>query len=77
MKICLWRLGHLDKENIRNSIIPSNAQIEKLKNLIFENKDNGVMNIIWGPDLNLEIIEVDENDITHYVAEPNGRITKV
>lgn len=77
MKICLWRLGHLDKENVMNSIIPSRDQIERLKNLINNNKDNGVLNIIWGPDISLEVMEVNEVDINHYIAEPSGRITKV
>jgi hypothetical protein len=58
-KILMWRLGHLDKDNPTKSLIPSAAAIEKLINILKQDK-SGRIHIVWGPDLDVTV--VNSND---------------
>jgi hypothetical protein len=53
--IRLWRLGYIDRNNPCNSVIPSADAIQKLKDLIKCNTSGGILDIIWGPDITLDV----------------------
>jgi hypothetical protein len=53
--IRLWRLGYIDRKNPCNSVIPSADAIQKLKDLIKNNTSGGILDIIWGPDISLDV----------------------
>lgn len=46
--IRLWNLGHLDGPN---SILPTKASIDRLRNILAQNVGGGTMDIVWGPEL--------------------------
>ena len=50
----LWRVGYIDQTNSANSLIPSRAMLEKVRDLIKNNVAGGVLDIIWGPDLDFK-----------------------
>jgi hypothetical protein len=52
--IRLWRLG-----NIEAKIVPSPAAISKLAEMLLHNVGGGVMDLIWGPELDLTETSTD------------------
>lgn len=52
--IRLWRLGFLDPTNINNSYIPSPEALGKVRDLIHNNVSGGVLDLIWGPELDFK-----------------------
>ncbi len=46
--IRVWKLG-----NIENKIMPTGAAINKLAEMLMNNVGGGVMDLVWGPDLEL------------------------
>ena len=66
--IRLWKLGHINHENLSNSIIPTKDMIEKLRQILTEEVKGGVLDIVWGPDIELEIFQYpDEEDVIDIV----------
>ena len=64
-KVRIWKLGILDGVN---SIIPTRAAVVKLRELVKQLPEDGIGNIVWGPEL--EVIELGDNyDIDNYVVE--------
>lgn len=45
----LWRLGSLE-----HNVVPSSAQLTKLRNIISQNVAGGTMDFVWGPDLDFK-----------------------
>ena len=70
--IRLWRLGYIDKNNPSNSILPTAASLKKLKELIDNGTEGGIFDIIWGPDLSLDIITHPDSDDVVDVIELLG-----
>lgn len=56
--IRLWKLGSLE-----HKIIPSQEAIDKLRSILDGIGDGG-FDIIWGPDLELEVYEEKDADNT-------------
>lgn len=54
-QIRLWKLGSLEK-----CIFPTREGVEKLISLINTEEPDKNLDIIWGPDLQLEIYEVEK-----------------
>lgn len=52
--IRLWRLGYIDPKNINNSYIPSAATLQKVRDLIHNNVSGGVLDMVWGPELDFK-----------------------
>lgn len=50
----LWRVGYIDQTNILNSIIPEPYMLEQIRNMIRTNASGGVLDIVWGPDLDFK-----------------------
>ena len=48
--IRLWNIGHLDGVN---SILPTKATTNKLRNILANNVAGGVMDLVWGPELKM------------------------
>jgi len=48
-QIRIWRLGDLDK-----GILPTDAAIQKLADILLSNPGGGAFDLIWGPELNFE-----------------------
>ena len=48
-QIRVWRLGDLDK-----GILPTDAAIQKLADILLSNPGGGAFDLIWGPELNFE-----------------------
>ena len=52
--IRIWKLGDLDKQ-----ILPGKAQIQKLRDTLLHNVSGGTMDLIWGPDIQLQETSTD------------------
>ncbi len=64
-KIRIWKLGVIDGPN---SILPTRQAIERLRDIVAEIPEEGIHNIIWGPELN--VIELgNDTEIENYVVE--------
>lgn len=50
----LWKIGYIDQTNVLNSIIPSADMLTKFSNLLKQNLAGGVLDIVWGPDLDFK-----------------------
>lgn len=50
----LWRVGYIDQTNILNSIIPEPHMLEQVRNMIKANVSGGVLDIVWGPELDFK-----------------------
>ena len=48
-QIRIWRLGDLDK-----GILPTDAAIQKLADILLSNPGGGAFDLIWGPELTFE-----------------------
>lgn len=63
----LWKIGYLDTNNILNSIIPSPDMLTKFSNLLRNNIAGGVLDIVWGPDLDFK----ESSSTTHQFLFPD------
>ena len=52
--IRLWKLGFIDTKNPAMSVIPSKAAYQKLRDTLENNVMGGVIDIIWGPELDFK-----------------------
>src|SRR5690606_1122349 len=52
--IRLWRVGIIDTTNPAASILPTRTAINKLKNLLHNRATGGVLDLIWGPELDVK-----------------------
>lgn len=52
--IRLWRLGYIDTNNALNSIIPTKAMLNKVKEIVVNNISGGVLDLFWGPELDFK-----------------------
>ena len=56
----LWKIGYIDKNNIHNSYIPSKEVLEKVSEILKQQPNHtNTLDFIWGPDINLEVIEYE------------------
>ena len=67
MKIRLWKLG-----NAENKIYPTKEAIKKLSEMLMESSNSEIMDLIWGPDITVQEIEVKEDDINLLLAAESG-----
>lgn len=70
MKIRVWKLG-----SIEHNILPNAAAIDKFKNTLQETINNGGGDIIWGPDISVEMFELDQ-DVKNYILK-DGKLELV
>lgn len=49
--IRLWTMGIIDPANPSNSLIPTRAAFNKLKQILANNTGGGTMDLVWGPEL--------------------------
>lgn len=68
----LWKLGYIDKENPCNSLLPTAESLKKLKDLINSNTSGGILDIIWGPDISLDVFVHPDGDNIVDVVESVG-----
>lgn len=59
-QVRIWKLGDLDK-----GIMPTDAAIEKLSDILLSNPGGGAFDLIWGPDLN---IQEYKTDVHHFLG---------
>lgn len=52
--IRLWRLGIYNPDNPKNSILPTKAGINKLRNMLQNNVGGGTMDLVFGPELDFK-----------------------
>ncbi len=52
-QIRLWKLGDLDR-----NILPTPQAMQRLAEILSQNPTD----IIWGPELNVEVIQIDDNE---------------
>uniref|UniRef100_A0A6M3IQB6 Uncharacterized protein n=1 Tax=viral metagenome TaxID=1070528 RepID=A0A6M3IQB6_9ZZZZ len=55
-KIRLWTIGIL-KEDYTNSILPTVEATRKLREQLNDVNDDGEVDVIWGPELSVRVIE--------------------
>lgn len=63
MKIALWKLGSLE-----HKLVPKKETIEALQELLNSatvNPNTGMIDIIWGPDIEVTVIDVEDNVVLH------------
>lgn len=51
--IRLWKLGYIGKSK-EDSILPKRAAITKLRNILHNNVGGGVIDLVWGPELDFK-----------------------
>jgi hypothetical protein len=59
-QIRLWKLGDLEK-----GIIPTEAAIEKLSDILLSNPGGGAFDLIWGPDIS---VTEYKTDVHHFLG---------
>lgn len=64
MKIFLWKLGSLEQK-----IFPTKAAIENFKQVLSQLKDDKLNHIVWGPDIDVKIIEIEDISEVQHVIE--------
>jgi hypothetical protein len=73
-KIILWTLGSLE-----HKIVPSKAAVQKLKDLLSSaREEGGMVDLIWGPDLDFKVVDNspdDEHMIVETMEEVDGLVT--
>jgi hypothetical protein len=52
--IRLWKVGYIDSTNVLNSIIPTKAMLNKVREIVQNNLSGGVLDLFWGPDLDFK-----------------------
>lgn len=52
--IRLWKVGYIDQTNVLNSIIPTKAMLNKVREIVQNNLSGGVLDLFWGPDLDFK-----------------------
>jgi len=67
----IWKLGDLE-----NRIYPSQEAFDRLSKIIETfNSDHKQIDIIWGPDIKLEVFDIeysdDSVDVIHVAKNPN------
>ena len=77
MKIRLWKIGSME-----HGIYPDKDVINKARNIIKDMIDNpssdGVADLVWGPELSVEIIDTGDVDAIEWVdAKTKEKITEV
>ena len=69
MKIRLWKLGSLE-----HRWVPTKEGIDKVRNILKEGiKKGGELDIVWGPELNVELVEI-EDDVKNYIVNEEGKL---
>jgi hypothetical protein len=63
MQIRIWKVGMFNKDNMMQSIIPTEKAIEKAREVIeaaLKNRvnNNGDIDVVWGQDLTVEVHEI-------------------
>lgn len=66
MKIRLWKLGSLE-----HKIIPTKESINEFRKLLKDNLTDEVVDIVWGPEVECEVIDTENSSCTKLKA---GRI---
>ncbi len=73
MKIRLWRLGSLE-----DRIFPTEKAIQKLADMLVSVDNNAELDIVWGPDITVQEIDVNQEDYDLLcTATPSGYEAKV
>jgi hypothetical protein len=65
-KIRLWKLG-----NLEHKISPTQAAIQRLYEILSEVDNTKTEDIIWGPGIDVEVVEDGELEIIS-IPNPNG-----
>ena len=69
MKIRLWKLGSLE-----HNLVPTKEGIDKLRNILKEGiKNGGELEIVWGPEIHCELVEI-EDDVKNYIVNEEGKL---
>lgn len=73
MKIRLWKLGSLE-----HNVYPTKESINNLKTKLVEIKasEEDIFDLIWGPEVSLEIIDIDCS-VEDYVVDESGKLVKI
>ena len=68
----LWTVGYLNTDDVSKSLVPTTEMLSKVRNLIHDaiNTDNQVIDIIWGPDLTVTLINGEG-------ISPSGELLRV
>ena len=60
--IRLWKLGIYDPANPQSSILPTRAGIQKLRNVLASHSSGGVLDLVWGPELDCKEISTSTHN---------------
>lgn len=70
-KIRLWRLGSLE-----HKIIPTKEAVEKLRNILIQAQDEELTDLVWGPELSVEMYEISDK-VENYLVNGEGKLVKI
>jgi len=65
--IRLWTLGIIDSTNLQNSIFPTRASINRLREILARNNGGGTVDLVWGPELDFK----ESNTQVHHFLGPD------
>jgi len=74
-KVRLWKLGYLNKENLAQSMMPTAKSINRLRDLIADIPEGGTIDLVWGPDLDVQ--EFESLDVINLVETSDGKYERV
>lgn len=60
--IRLWKLGIYDPAHPNSSILPTRAGIQKLRNVLSSHSSGGVLDLVWGPELDCKEISTSTHN---------------
>lgn len=68
-KIRLWKLGSLE-----HKIYPTREAINKLRDILNKNED--LTDLVWGPEISVEMYEVSDK-VENYLVNEEGKLVKI
>lgn len=78
MKVRLWKLGHINKEDPTKSMFPTKKSIDILRSILSEaaKSETGEFDFVWGPDLQLELVDIEDELNLVQVDEETYKVIK-
>lgn len=67
----LWNVGIIDTANLQNSIFPTRATLNKLRDILARSSGGGTLDLVWGPELKF----TESNTQVHHFLGPEKYVT--
>ena len=74
-KIRVWKLGYYNKDEPSKSLIPTQAAINKLRDILASNTGHTSLDVIWGPELDVQ--EYDGLQVINLIETSPGKYERI